>query len=129
MKYLLDTHSFMWFVEGKHSLSATARNLIANEKSILFLSMASIWEIAIKSSLNKLTLHQPFEVFISNQIRNNALNILEINIQHTIQVTYLPFHHRDPFDRIIIAQSIVESLPIISVDTIFDMYAGVTRIW
>jgi len=94
----------------------------------MFISIASIWEMAIKVSLGKLQLSQPFDLFITNQLILNDIRILDIAINHSLFVATMPFHHRDPFDRMIIAQSLTESLPLISADTAFDSY-GIARIW
>lgn len=128
MNILLDTHSFIWFVEDNPSLSAHARALIEEPANDVFFSIASVWEMAIKVSLGKLTLSQPFDLFIPNQLLLNDITLFDITISHTLQVATLPFHHRDPFDRLLAAQSLVESMPFISVDTIFDAY-GVNRLW
>lgn len=128
MNLLLDTHSFIWFVEDHPSLSANARGLIAESTNTVFLSIISVWEMAIKVSLDKLHLSQPFEQFIPNQLLRNDITLHDIAISHTLRVATLPFHHRDPFDRLLIAQSLVEGIPLISADTIFDAY-GVNRLW
>ncbi len=128
MNILLDTHAFLWFIAGSDELSDKARELIEDENNRIFLSAASLWEMAIKVSLGKLTLSEPFETLIPEQLALNGLEILDITIAHTTQVASLPFHHRDPFDRLIIAQALEEQLPVISVDNAFDEY-GVTRIW
>jgi PIN domain nuclease of toxin-antitoxin system len=128
MNVLLDTHSFLWFIAGDVRLSAPAQALIEAPENDLFLSMASVWEIAIKYSLGKLTLAQPFGDVISAQIDANGINLLPLEVAHTVQVTALPFHHRDPFDRMIVAQALVENLPVISVDPALDLY-GIKRLW
>ncbi len=102
--------------------------LIAEPTNEVFLSIASVWEMVIKVSMGKLDLSQPFDLFIPNQLLLNNINLLDISISHTLRVATLPFHHRDPFDRLLIAQSLVEGLPIISMDSIIDAY-GVTRLW
>jgi PIN domain nuclease of toxin-antitoxin system len=96
MKLLLDTHSFLWFISGNPNLSGTARSLIEDSTNDLFLSAASIWEMAIKISLGKLKIGEPFEKLISEQLRLNAINILNIEFGHTSALITLPFHHRDP---------------------------------
>ncbi|MBZ0296263.1 MAG: type II toxin-antitoxin system VapC family toxin [Anaerolineae bacterium] len=128
MRYLLDTHAFLWFVAGDDRLSETARMLIADRQNSLALSIASLWEIAIKISLGKLTLKQPYEILIPGQLALHGIEVLEITVAHTAALIGLPFHHRDPFDRMLIAQSQTEQLPLISTDKIFDAY-GVTRYW
>ncbi|MDT7778610.1 MAG: hypothetical protein QOC99_1122 [Acidobacteriota bacterium] len=128
MKLLLDTPAFLWFIMGSSNLSPSARALIEDEASERFLSVASLWEIAIKLSIGKLTLSAPFDVLIPQQLSLNGIELLGVAIHHATVVSTLPFHHRDPFDRLLIAQAIVESMPIISMDTAFDMYA-VNRLW
>ncbi len=128
MRALLDTHSFIWFIEGKPLLSAAARRIIEASDTDLFISVASIWEVAIKYSIRKLELSQPFDVLIPQQMREQDIVQFEITLDHLAHFTTLPFHHRDPFDRLLIAQVIAENLPIISVDAAFDAY-GVTRLW
>ena len=128
MKYLLDTHAFIWFVENDPRLSPTARLLIEDPTNELWLSIASVWEMAIKVNLNKLSLGMPFRQAITLRTSQNNIRILGIELEHTFQVADFPLHHRDPFDRIIAAQSLVANLPLISVDPAFDPY-GVTRIW
>lgn len=128
MKYLLDTHSLIWFISGDGQLSPHARHLIEDENNELFISVGSLWEIAIKFSLGKLELGQPFEEFFPQQLEDNSIEVQAITVDHLNNICNLPFHHRDPFDRLLIAQSQVEKLPIISVDAIFDKY-GVKRVW
>ena len=128
MKYLLDTHALLWFLKGDKKLSAKARGLIDNPGNRKFLSIASLWEIAIKVSLRKLVLDKPFEKLFPEQLHFNRIEILDITVDSLTKLTTLPFHHRDPFDRLIIAQAIVERLPIIGVDAVFDVY-GISREW
>lgn len=109
-------------------LSPRARMLIEEPTNEVFLSIASVWEMAIKASLGKLDLSQPFDLFIPNQLLLNDMTLLDITVSHTLRVATLPFHHRDPFDRLLIAQSLVEGMPIISVDGILDAY-NVNRLW
>ena len=128
MKYLLDTHTLIWFLMGDKKLSTKARGLIDNPGNRKFLSIASLWEIAIKVSLRKLVLDRPFEKLFPEQLHFNCIEILDITVDNLAKLTTLPFHHRDPFDRLIIAQAIVERLPIIGVDAVFDVY-GISREW
>ncbi len=127
MKLLLDTHSFLWFIEDSPRLSAKVKNLLESETDLL-ISAASLWEIAIKMSIGKLSLTQPFELFIPNQLASNAIEVLPIAVEHLALLSALPFHHRDPFDRLVIAQAIVEQLPVVSTDREFDPY-GIKRLW
>lgn len=128
MRTLLDTSSFLWFVAGSDSLSIKARDLIVDMNNDLFLSVASLWEIAIKMSIGKLKLLRSFEQIIPAQLEENFINILPIELNHLSQIIELPFHHRDPFDRLIIAQGMTEGLPVISSDASFQMYP-VEVIW
>jgi PIN domain nuclease of toxin-antitoxin system len=128
MAYLLDTHTFLWFIIDDSALSSSAKMLIENPEHTVYLSIASIWEMAIKISLGKLEMPTPFDEFINVQIYKNSISLLGITTRHVGTVVTLPFHHRDPFDRLIVAQSLVEQLPIIGVDSIFDAY-GVKRYW
>ena len=128
MRLLLDTHAFLWFIMGSPNLSATARALIEDEASERFLSAASLWERAIKLSTGKLTLSAPFDLLIPQQLGLNGIELLSIEVAHAAVISTLPFHHRAPFDRLLVAQAIVENMPIVSVDTAFDMYV-VKRLW
>ncbi len=128
MKLLLDTHSFLWFIGGDARLSPTARRLIEDVTNDVFLSVASLWEMAIKISLGRLQLAEPFETFIPQQLSLNRIGLLGITISHTAKVATLPFHHRDPFDRLLAAQAQVEQMPLASSDPAFDAY-GITRLW
>ncbi|NBO31260.1 MAG: type II toxin-antitoxin system VapC family toxin [Cyanobacteria bacterium WB6_1B_304] len=127
MKILLDTHTFLWFINDSPELSGSAADLLESDVDLL-LSTASLWEIAIKVSLNKLTLPDSYEQFIPQQITLNNIEILTITFEHLTIVSRLPFHHRDPFDRLLIAQSMSENLQIVSTDTQFDRY-GISRKW
>jgi len=127
VRLLLDTHSFLWFVGGDSQLSALARREIADVNNERYLSIASAWEIAIKANLQKLKLSAPFPIFM-NQVERNAIDLLPVILEHLNIVANLPLHHRDPFDRLLIAQALTEGLPIVSADTLFDAYP-ITRLW
>ena len=122
MKALLDTHAFIWWVTDDSRLSSTARGIIADDSNVLFLSAASAWEIVIKVRLGKLNLPEPPETYIPSRLTMNRFESLPIQMVHALQVVNLPDFHRDPFDRIIIAQSQVEKMPIITVDTQVTRY-------
>jgi PIN domain nuclease of toxin-antitoxin system len=130
MDILLDTHTFLWLINKLYhsKLSETANSLFLNKQNLFYLSIASVWEIAIKVNLGKLNLEQPIENFILPQLQENDINLLGISFQHAVKVAELPHHHRDPFDRMLIAQSLVENLPILSRDKAFDAY-NVQRLW
>ena len=121
MRFILDTHILIWFLEGNRSLSSSRRQIISQSKNDVFVSIASLWEMAIKISLSKLTLSQSLDDVIK-QIAAEDIEILPITAEHTLQVSILPFHHRDPFDRIIIVQSRVENLPLMTNDNDFGGY-------
>ena len=121
MKYLIDTHVFIWFMEGTLSFSSIAKNIMLNKNNEIFISIASLWEISIKTSIGKLPISKKYDE-ISNVLYDNLIEILPIDFAHTVENNRLPFHHRDPFDRIIIAQSIVENIDFISADSVFDAY-------
>lgn len=128
MTALLDTHAFIWFIEGNTRLSLPARHLIQDEACTIYLSIASVWEMAIKHSLGKLRLTHPFGEVVTAQMARNDIHLLGIAVPHLVRVSSLPFHHKDPFDRLIIAQSLTDDVPVISADSAFDAY-GVQRIW
>jgi PIN domain nuclease of toxin-antitoxin system len=130
MNILLDTHTLIWFIEGSKELSQKARNLVADIDNPCFASAASIWEIALKQSIGKLELKNPFEK-LSALMWENSIDILPIRFEHAKKIIGLPFHHKDPFDRIIIAQALVEEMQIISKDEQFDNYLddNTKRIW
>jgi PIN domain nuclease of toxin-antitoxin system len=125
---LLDTHAFLWFTTGESRLTDTARELISDPRNEILLSMASLWEMAIKASSGKLVLNPSFDTAILGQMAHNDIRLLGIEVAHVREVLSLPWHHRDPFDRLLIAQAKAESLPVISVDGVFDSYP-VSRIW
>jgi PIN domain nuclease of toxin-antitoxin system len=131
MNVLLDTHTLLWFIDGSPQLSSTARAVIEDPSNTSYASTASLWKIAIKVSLGKLILQQPFDPFIPQQLQLNGFLVLGIQVNHTAVVATLPFprtDHRDPFDRLIMAQAMVERMPIVSRDDMFDTYT-ITRVW
>lgn len=128
MRLLLDTHTFLWFIIDDPQLSSMARNLIQDPVNEVEISPASYWEIAIKIKLGKYTLPHPYQQFMETQIAVNEFRILPIEPRHTALLTTLDLHHKDPFDRLLVAQAVTENIPIISVDSQLDPY-GVTRLW
>ena len=128
MSILLDTHTFIWFVLDDPKLPATAKALVEDPTDDIFISPASCWEIAIKVRLGKLDLQSSYDEFMQRGIFGNDFMILPIEITHTSFLTTLPLHHKDPFDRLLVAQAIVEGIPIVSVDEQLDPY-GVQRLW
>ena len=123
MKFLLDTHTFLWFVNDNPRLSDHLKDLIEDENNVSYLSIASLWEMSIKYNLGKLTLAPNYEEFIEEEVLKSSINLLNIELEHLKINAALPFHHRDPFDRLIISQSLAEELPIITVDSAFDKYS------
>lgn len=121
MRVLLDTHTFLWFVNDEPQLSDIAKSMIESDVDV-WVSAASLWEIAIKVGNNKLTLVKPFYEFISEQIQVNEMDILQISLHHLNEIPKLPYHHRDPFDRLLIVQAQVEKVPIVGIDSVFDSY-------
>jgi PIN domain nuclease of toxin-antitoxin system len=128
VRLLLDTHAFLWFITNDQRLSATATALIADPNNEILVSPASYWETAIKISIGKYPLSTPYETFITQGIHGNGFKILPIEPKHTAVLTTMPFHHRDPFDRLLVAQAHVERIAVVSNDAILDRY-GVNRVW
>jgi PIN domain nuclease of toxin-antitoxin system len=128
MAYLLDTHTFLWFLEGSKHLSKKTKDIIINPKNKTFISIASIWEMGIKISLDKLELNLSLEELKQELIRNE-IEILPLDFDHIIELSKLDFHHRDPFDRILISQSRSEKLTILSKDSHFKLYKQVKVVW
>lgn len=131
MEILLDTHAFLWYMAGNSRLSGNAKSYIDNLENVRYLSMASLWEIAIKYSNGRLVLMEPYETLIPRLLQVNRINILNVSIEHMSEVANLSFPdstHRDPFDRLIIVQSKVEDIPVVSIDVKFDVYE-IHRLW
>ena len=122
MKLLLDTHTFLWFVNDHPKLSDHLKDLIEDTNNVNYLSIASLWEMSIKFNLDELTLDPNYEEFVEREVTTSTIELLNIELEHLRINATLPFHHRDPFDRLIIAQSIAENIPIVSVDSAFDKY-------
>lgn len=128
MEYLLDTPTFLWFINGDAQLSKKAREAIVGPDATRYISIASFWEIAIKVNLGKLSLDMPYND-LSRQVTDNGFEILPITFSHTAALVSLDLHHRDPFDRIIIAQALSERLILISKDGNFEKYSGLKLLW
>jgi PIN domain nuclease of toxin-antitoxin system len=128
VRLLLDTNAFLWFLLDDPKLRVTARSLIADPNNEIGVSPATYWEIAIKIALREYALPEPFEVSMDREITINDFHILHSELKHIAILTTMPFHHRDPFDRLLIAQATIEQIPIVSNDTAFDPYP-VTRLW
>ena len=122
MRALLDTSTFLWFIGGSKKLSNEARKFIESFENELVMSVASLWEIAIKISIGKLELYECFDLLIPEKIEENEIDIIQINLKHLSEMMKLPLYHRDPFDRLIIAQGISEKIPVIACDHAFKAY-------
>ncbi|CAN5894323.1 type II toxin-antitoxin system VapC family toxin [soil metagenome] len=128
MRLLLDTQALPWFLGGNRRLSAAARQAIEDLNNERLFSVAGMWAVAIKVSLSKLQLHVPFATLFPSQLEANAIELPPIRPAHAAEVLALPFHHRDPFDRMLVVQSRVESATVVSSDPGLDPY-GIPRIW
>jgi len=128
LKVLLDTNVFLWWITKDPRIPDTASKIIANENNELYLSVASCWEMIIKIQLGKLKIIDRPELFFPEHMSINNIKGLPIQISHALHLYKLPMHHRDPFDRIIIAQSQVEKLPLIANDAMFKKY-NVKTVW
>jgi PIN domain nuclease of toxin-antitoxin system len=128
MRVLVDTHVFLWWVEGDRALPAKARAALANQENECLISMVSAWELAIKAGLGKLKLALPVKRYVVEHVAANGFRMLDIQMAHVGRVETLDPHHGDPFDRLLIAQALEEKLPVVTADPVFRKY-GVKRIW
>lgn len=128
MKLLLDTHVLIWLVEGTDNLSQAARQAIEDEDNSLHLSIVSLWEMTIKTSLGKLQLKIPLDRILESYIIPSGIEILPIHFDHLLVLRDLPLHHRDPFDRLLISQAQAEGLTLVSSDGFFSNYS-VQTLW
>lgn len=127
-RLLLDTHTFLWMASDPDRLGSQARSLVRDRRTTLLLSLVSVWELAIKSSLGKLELPSSLGSFLDQQLQATRTVLLDLRLEHLLLVERLPFHHRDPFDRLLAVQAQFENIPILSADSAFDEYA-LRRIW
>lgn len=127
MKLLIDTHALIWFAEADSRLSANAKKAIELPENSKAISMATLWEMAIKMGLGKLHLSRPLSVIIP-EIEANGFDLLPIKTEHVLQIEVLPYFHRDPFDRMLIGQGLAEDMVLVSNEDVFDQY-GVNRLW
>lgn len=127
MKLLLDTHALIWFAEDDPKLSDEARRCLSQADNDLFCSVASIWELAIKASLGKLQLRARLDAF-RRRLEDNGFGIMSVEYSHAAHVLNLPWHHRDPFDRLLVAQALFEQAVLVSHDHLLDAY-GIQRVW
>ena len=128
MTVLLDTHALLWAYWGDPQMSAAAVRLVTDPANRVLVSPASHWEVAIKMKIGKLTLRESLIDFVRHAVFDNGFEILPIEPSHTALVSQLPFHHKDPFDRLLVAQALAEGVPLVSADTAIDAY-GVVRLW
>jgi PIN domain nuclease of toxin-antitoxin system len=128
VKVLLDTHAFLWAITDDPQLSEKARRMFTSSDNELLLSVASVWEVLVKVQIGKLPLPKPTGDYLQRQLAKNAVRVLPIQLRHVLRLEQLPPHHRDPFDRILIAQSLEEELPIMTADPLMKNYA-VTLVW
>lgn len=128
MRVLLDTHAYLWFLAGDERLSLRGRQLIGDPETDLLFSVASLWEVALKHSLGKLPLVRPFGELFPGQLDTDGVGLLPVEPTHLSRLVGLPFHHRDPFDRLILAQALVEGVPVLTRDRAFAAY-GVAVLW
>jgi PIN domain nuclease of toxin-antitoxin system len=122
LNFLIDTHCWLWWLSEPERLNPTARRQIANRRNAVFFSAASAWEIAIKASLGKLRLPEPATDYIPSRVSGQGMIPLPINQRHALHLEGMPLHHRDPFDRILIAQAQIEGLPVLTADLQFRSY-------
>jgi PIN domain nuclease of toxin-antitoxin system len=123
MRLLLDTHIFIWWADQPERLSPAALSALEDEANELLLSVASVWEMQIKIQLGKLKLSLPLKELVKSQQETNDLTVSPVALAHVFALDALPFHHKDPFDRLLIAQSIEEELPIVTADPHFSAYS------
>lgn len=128
MKLLLDTHAFIWWDSAPNKLSPQILTLCQDQANEIILSVASVWEMQIKSQLGKLQLKLPLEEIIKGQQQTNNIQVLPITLTHTLALDGLPMHHKDPFDRLLIAQANVEAAVLVSRDKVFQQYS-VKLLW
>jgi PIN domain nuclease of toxin-antitoxin system len=128
MRLLLDTHAFLWFIQGSQNLSKTARNLIEDQGNQKLLSVASLWEMSIKVSIGKLDVGMTIAQLLSREVYGNGFEVFAIQANHLNELTKLVFHHKDPFDRLIIAQALAERMPAVTQDKAFGRYP-VSLLW
>ena len=128
MNLLLDTHVFLWLRNEPERVSKTALDAYQKSENSIFLSLVSIWEIQIKQQLGKLQLAVSLADMVEEQCINNGLEILSIDLKHILEVEQLPFHHKDPFDRLLISQAKIEKLILVSSDSWFAQY-NINLLW
>ena len=128
MTLLLDSHAFVWWRDKPHKLSPTALTEISNPANKVFLSVVTVWELQIKIALNKFTIKGALDNAVNDEQQNNGFKILPVQLSHALYLQNLPPHHKDPFDRLLIAQASVENMTLVSSDTKFSAYS-VNLLW
>jgi PIN domain nuclease of toxin-antitoxin system len=128
MKLLLDTHAFLWAISGDPRLSEKAEQLFVTGRNELYFSVASVWEVLTKVQIGKLPLPSPVGPYLSDQLARNSVYVLPVQLEHVLRLETLPLHHRDPFDRILVAQSLHEDFPILTADPLLKKYSA-SLIW
>jgi PIN domain nuclease of toxin-antitoxin system len=128
MRVLVDTHVFLWWIEGNRALPVKARAALADRDNECLISLVSVWELAIKAGLGKLKLALPVQRYVVEHVAANGFRMLDIQMAHVGRVESLASHHGDPFDRLLVAQALEERIPVVTADPVFRDY-GVKRIW
>ncbi len=128
MNYLLDTHVFIWWITGESRLPQTVQKVLSEAAGSVWVSAASLWEMALKIKLGKLKMPEPFDTYVLRQIQINRMEVLPIHAPHVLETMKLPAHHRDPFDRLLVAQARREELTLISGDSAMRSY-DVAILW
>ena len=128
MKLLLDTHTFNWWDSEPQRLSQRVLNMCQDTQNVLLVSVASLWEMQIKLQLGKLKLHKPLEELVSGQQEINKIDILDVKLEHVLALGKLPSHHKDPFDRMLVAQAMLEDLTLVTHDRKLEAYS-VAILW
>jgi PIN domain nuclease of toxin-antitoxin system len=128
MRHLLDAHTLIWALDDPSKLGSRARSVLEDPTNELTVSVGTIWELSLKAGLRKLSLSLPYRQWMERAMADLCLTVSPITLEVTERQMSLPFHHRDPFDRLLVAQCLVENIPIVSADSVFEEY-GVTRLW
>ncbi|MFM8803930.1 MAG: type II toxin-antitoxin system VapC family toxin [Planctomycetia bacterium] len=128
MRHLLDAHTVIWALDDPSRLGARARSVLEDPANDLVVNVGTIWELSIKTGLGKLSLSLPYRQWVERALSDLGLAVSPITVEFTERQMALPFHHRDPFDRLLVAQCLVETIPLVSADSVLDQY-GVTRLW
>jgi PIN domain nuclease of toxin-antitoxin system len=128
VRYLADTHALLWWAEDSSRLSRRARSVFARADSEILFSVASSWELSIKLALGRVKLSTPLDEFLHVELPRQAVDVFPIDTRHVVRTAGLPPHHRDPFDRMLIAQALVEDIPVLTADPLFTRY-GVDVVW